>query len=123
MVWLMFYYRSTLHYKWQYSYVLIEADKEKAIQYLNENFSFSREFILDNFLIHVHNDLNDLAVELNISIEQLKNHRHILIINKDRFNGFSDGCLCIKCKEFFPYAEPNQQDGSLICYGCRNPIL
>lgn len=31
----------------------------------------------------------------------------------------SDGCICRKCQEFFPYAEPNQEDGSMICYGCR----
>src|SRR5579885_3678378 len=27
-----------------------------------------------------------------------------------------DGCDCKKCKEFYPYAEPNQEDGTLICY-------
>jgi hypothetical protein len=31
----------------------------------------------------------------------------------------SDGCVCKKCKELFPYAEPNQDDGTLICYACR----
>lgn len=31
----------------------------------------------------------------------------------------SDGCFCKKCKEFYPYAEPNQQDGTLVCYGCK----
>jgi hypothetical protein len=31
----------------------------------------------------------------------------------------SDGCTCKKCKEYYQYAEPNQQDGTLICYGCR----
>lgn len=30
-----------------------------------------------------------------------------------------DGCVCKKCKEFYPYAEPNQEDGTLVCYGCR----
>lgn len=30
-----------------------------------------------------------------------------------------DGCDCKKCKEFYPYAEPNQDDGTLICYKCR----
>jgi hypothetical protein len=30
-----------------------------------------------------------------------------------------DGCTCKKCQEFFPYAESNQDDGSLICYGCK----
>ena len=31
----------------------------------------------------------------------------------------SDGCSCRKCKEYYQYAEPNQDDGTLICYGCR----
>jgi len=30
-----------------------------------------------------------------------------------------DGCFCKTCKEWYPYAEPNQTDGSLICYSCR----
>lgn len=30
-----------------------------------------------------------------------------------------DGCTCKKCKEFYQYAEANQDDGTLICYGCR----
>jgi hypothetical protein len=33
-----------------------------------------------------------------------------------------DGLVCVVCKEFFPYAEPNRGDGTLICYSCRqNP--
>jgi hypothetical protein len=32
----------------------------------------------------------------------------------------SDGCTCKKCKEFFEYAEPNQEDGTLICWACRH---
>ena len=31
----------------------------------------------------------------------------------------SDGCTCKKCREFYPYAEANQEDGSMVCYGCR----
>lgn len=31
-----------------------------------------------------------------------------------------DGCDCVKCKEFYPFAEPNQDDGTLICFSCRN---
>ena len=31
-----------------------------------------------------------------------------------------DGCDCKQCKEFYPYAEPNQEDGTLICYKCRS---
>jgi hypothetical protein len=33
-----------------------------------------------------------------------------------------DGMACRVCKEFFPYAEANQEDGTLICFSCRaNP--
>ena len=31
-----------------------------------------------------------------------------------------DGLFCKKCDEFFPMAEPNQTDGSLVCYQCRS---
>lgn len=31
----------------------------------------------------------------------------------------SKGCLCKKCNDFNEYAEPNQEDGTFICYGCR----
>lgn len=30
-----------------------------------------------------------------------------------------DGCACKKCKEFFHMAEPNQKDGSMLCWQCR----
>jgi hypothetical protein len=32
-----------------------------------------------------------------------------------------DGLNCIRCKEFYPYAVSNQEDGkTLICFSCRN---
>lgn len=31
-----------------------------------------------------------------------------------------DGMFCKKCKQFINFAEPNQPDGSLICYACRS---
>lgn len=30
-----------------------------------------------------------------------------------------NGLTCKVCKELYPYAEPNQYDGTLICYSCR----
>jgi hypothetical protein len=30
-----------------------------------------------------------------------------------------DGSSCKKCKEFYQFAEPNQPDGTMICYVCR----
>lgn len=38
----------------------------------------------------------------------------------DEKSGNSDGCACKKCKTFYEYAEPNQDDGTLICWACRH---
>ena len=32
---------------------------------------------------------------------------------------YENGCHCIRCGELYPQAEPNQPDGTLICYSCR----
>lgn len=33
-----------------------------------------------------------------------------------------DGMFCCKCQVFYEFAEPNQDDGTLMCYSCRtNP--
>jgi hypothetical protein len=32
----------------------------------------------------------------------------------------TDGTVCVGCKKFYPYAEPNQDDNTLICYSCRD---
>ena len=34
-------------------------------------------------------------------------------------NKYPNGCKCRECSEHYPYAEPNQQDGTLLCYSCR----
>ena len=31
-----------------------------------------------------------------------------------------DGMDCCKCKKFFEFAESNQDDGTMICWSCRN---
>jgi hypothetical protein len=31
-----------------------------------------------------------------------------------------DGCLCIQCGEFYPFAQPNRGDGMLVCWACRS---
>lgn len=32
---------------------------------------------------------------------------------------YPNGCICKKCNELYPFAEPNQIDETLICYSCR----
>lgn len=41
---------------------------------------------------------------------------------KPKKKNHSDGYACKKCKDFFPYAEPNQEDGTLVCYACRHGL-
>lgn len=43
-----------------------------------------------------------------------------LFLQNRRKRTFADGMRCQKCKTFYEFAEPNQDDGSLICYSCRN---
>jgi hypothetical protein len=31
-----------------------------------------------------------------------------------------DGVFCVKCGRFYDYAEPNQEDGTMICFSCRS---
>lgn len=35
------------------------------------------------------------------------------------FNGL-DGFPCKRCTNFFPMSEPNQPDGTLLCWSCRS---
>lgn len=30
-----------------------------------------------------------------------------------------DGCFCKRCKEWSEFSEPNQEDGTFVCYSCR----
>jgi hypothetical protein len=32
----------------------------------------------------------------------------------------SAGCKCTKCGEFYEFSEPNQEDGTFKCWGCRH---
>lgn len=32
---------------------------------------------------------------------------------------FPDGMFCRRCQIFYDFAEPNQDDGTLLCYSCR----
>lgn len=55
-----------------------------------------------------------------LDLLSLVDHLEYFLIKKRR-KGL-DGLFCRKCQNFYEFAEPNQKDGSLICYSCRtNP--
>lgn len=42
-----------------------------------------------------------------------------LFIERKRTYRGPDGMFCRKCQLFYQFAEPNQEDGTLLCYSCR----
>ena len=55
----------------------------------------------------------------NIDLMSLVDRLEIFLESR-RKRTFQDGMKCQKCKNFYEFAEPNQPDGSLLCYSCRN---
>lgn len=55
--------------------------------------------------------------DLVISIDDAEKHP---MAKKVTMPDGSDGMNCVDCNEYFPYAGSNQENGTLICYTCRN---
>lgn len=36
-----------------------------------------------------------------------------------RVHDIIDGMICSKCNEYYAMSQPNQEDGTLICFSCR----
>lgn len=53
-------------------------------------------------------DLLSLLDRLEIHVLNIKNKK------------YPDGMFCRKCQVWYQYAEPNQDDGTLLCFACRN---
>lgn len=48
-----------------------------------------------------------------------KSVKRTLLVATQILNGL-DGFPCKRCTTFYPQALPNQKDGTLICWSCRN---
>ncbi len=57
--------------------------------------------------------------ETNIDLVSLLDRLELYVLNV-KHKKFPDGMFCRRCQIFFQYAEPNQPDGTLLCYSCRN---
>lgn len=56
---------------------------------------------------HANIDLVSLVDRIQDLVDRQSTHRN------------PDGMYCKKCNDFVEFAEPNQSDGSMICYSCR----
>jgi hypothetical protein len=57
---------------------------------------------------HANIELLDLLEKLEVYVENIRQRKSV------------DGMFCCKCGTFYNFAEANQEDGSMICYSCRN---
>lgn len=61
---------------------------------------------------------------IDINLLDLLNKLDKFVEDKINKKSFVDGMYCKICKSFYNYAEPNQTDGTLICFSCRsNPYI
>jgi len=57
--------------------------------------------------------------DTNIDLLSLVDRLEIYLLNIKK-KSYPDGMYCIKCQNWIGFAEPNQPDGSLICYTCKS---
>ena len=53
-------------------------------------------------------------------VEEAFDKKFWYYLDEDDSANSMDGKSCHKCKNFSPFAESNQPDGTFICYACRH---
>lgn len=59
----------------------------------------------------------------SLGIDKKYSGENILYVSESmicKVNTILDGCFCTRCQEFFQYATPNQEGGTMLCWQCRN---
>lgn len=69
--------------------------------------------IIDEEFLQEHN------IEAKFLHETVTFVREIAVGGRRYFDPYLNPLSCKICKEYFPYAQANQTDGSLICWVCR----
>lgn len=95
------------------------------VSYKSDHFYGSRKLEIDNLRSSPDYDINLLVGKVP-NLSDYRGH-YVRWLNDDRVNKIiklgPDGCGCQVCKEFYNMAVPNQPDGTLVCYSCRqNPM-
>lgn len=97
------------------SFVIVAADEYGYYLHVPHYYSLKDSVIADR------HRCRKLGIEkrfLNEEIIYIQENMIAAIDNRP------DGICCKKCHELYMFAESNQEDGTLICYSCRqNPYL
>ena len=101
-----------------------DYDAKLSFEIIGKDDSNSKYVILIPKYFSVKNSWNVVEEHLGrLNINSSHLDQKAISIPGDRILRISeagvDGMECLRCKEFFSMAEPNQLDGSFICYSCR----
>ncbi len=81
-------------------------DKQTMLNGLARNIVLENDY--DTFHKYLWVNENDFSIEEALANSSSSNQPAKL-----------DGMYCCKCKNYSQYAEPNQNNGTMICYSCR----
>lgn len=91
---------------------IIGVDKHGYYLYVPQYYSLKASETLESY------DAKKLNIDKKFVGEEIIYIRDNVICKVESL----DGCKCAKCGEFYHMAQPNQDDGTLICWSCRaNP--
>lgn len=93
------------------TFEIVAVDDKGYFVYVPEYLNLSGSILVNSY------NIKSLKINkkfLNSSIIYISSHKVAKVAAR------LDGCICCKCEEFFNYAVPNQSNGTLICYSCRN---
>ena len=111
-------------------YIFVDRSEDLAKEIIAKHLYLTVDFISHHYEVYAASSFKaawevyvaDNGIDISYdNIIGSPNTKVITTINsKVTLPSGNDGMYCAYCEEFFPYAEPNQIDGSLICYQCRN---
>lgn len=90
----------------------------------SEPILYTHRFNIESMLIHndVYSISNAVSYFNNVNSTVIYGNQYSLVAveleGKIELKN-SSGCSCKECKDYNPYAEPNQVDGSFICRSCK----
>ena len=103
--------------------VIIETlgfvSKDVAIRLASEKTLMPKSIFEKHYSYDYDETLDYLATNLGIKVENISKSSFVTVFTITQGDS-EGGMLCGTCDKFFEFAEPNQDDGTLKCWECRN---
>lgn len=95
------------------TFQIIAKDKQGYYLYVPSYYTLKNTLKVDN------RQSKQLGIDIKFLDEEFIYIQGNMVL---RIHSILDGMNCSNCKDFYQMAEPNQEDGTLICYSCKqNP--